>query len=234
MKKSILAAILFAALTGTVTAGEMVDDPLLVWVMVNEAEVAPTDGADSLSLDAEAWVGYDLNKLWFKTTAEHADGDTEDAEVQLVYSRAIARYWDFQAGWRRNMAPGPDRDWGSIGLKGLAPYFFEVDAEFFVGERGRVAARLDIEYEVLFTQKLIMTPEIEVNIFSKDDAAVRSGSGVSDLELGLRLRYEIRREFAPYIGVNWLKQFGHTADFTRADGGDSSDVQFVAGVRAWF
>ena len=116
----------------------------------------------------------------------------------------------------------------------LAPYLFEVDGGIFIGESGQVGARLEAEYEYLLTQRLILSPEIEVDFYSKDDEAVGIGSGLSDLELGLRLRYEIRREFAPYIGVNWTKQFGQTADFARDEGEDTSDVQFVAGIRAWF
>ena len=103
----------------------------------------------------------------------------------------------------------------------------------FLGVSGQVGAQLDAEYEYMFTQKLVLSPEIEMNIYSKVDEAVGIGSGLSDVELGLRLRYEIRREFAPYIGVNWTKKFGQTADFARAEGEDTCDVQIVAGIRAW-
>ena len=121
-----------------------------------------------------------------------------------------------------------------IGIQGLAPYFFEIDAALFIGSSGRVAARLEAEYEILFTQKLILTPEVEINAFSEDDPAQRIGSGLSDTELGLRLRYEIRRELAPYIGINWEKKFGTTADYARDDGLGTSDLQLVLGIRAWF
>jgi copper resistance protein B len=120
------------------------------------------------------------------------------------------------------------------GFKGLAPYLFEVDASLFVGEAGQLGARLDAEYEYLFTQRLILTPEFEVNLHTKDDPEVGIGSGLSDLKLGLRLRYEIRLEFALYIGVNWTGQFGQTTDFARAEGADTSDVQLIADIRAWF
>ena len=234
MKKLIMATVMFVAMTTIAMASGMDDDPLVGKLMINELEVQSTDGPDPLAFSADAWLGFDLNKFWFKTEVERVDGETEEAEVQFLYSRAIAPYWDIQAGWRRDIRPKPERDWFSVGFKGVAPYFFEVDAELFFGESGQVNVRLDGEYEVFFTQKIILTPEIETSFYSKDDAAVGIGSGFSDLELGLRLRYEIRREFAPYIGINWTKKFGQTADFASAGGIDTSDVQIVAGVRAWY
>ena len=233
MMKKIMAALMTVGLSTTVFAGG-VDDPLLYKVMIDKLEIRNTDGPDPLVLDADAWIGKDLNKFWFKTEVERVDGKTEEAEVQFLYSRAVAPFWDFQAGWRRDIKPEPDRDYLALGFKGLAPYLFEVDAGVFIGESGQVGARLDAEYEYMFTQKLVLSPEIELNAYSKDDEAVGIGSGLSDMALGLRLRYEIRREFAPYIGVNWTKKFGQTADFARADGEDTSDVQIVAGIRAWF
>ena len=130
--------------------------------------------------------------------------------------------------------PTPNRDWFAVGFQGLAPYFFEIDAAAFIGNNGQTALRLEAEYEIMLTQKLILTPEVEINAYSKDDEATGVGSGLSDIELGLRLRYEIRREFAPYIGVNWNKTYGDTANFSRDEGEDVSDTQFVVGIRAWF
>lgn len=233
MMKKTIAALMTAGLSTTAFAGGA-DDPLLYKVMIDKLEVRNTDGPNPLVLDADAWIGKDLNKFWFKTEVERVDGKTEEAEVQFLYSRAVAPFWDFQAGWRRDIKPDPDRDYLALGFKGLAPYLFEVDAGVFIGESGQIGARLDAEYEYMFTQKLVLSPEIELNAYSKNDEAVGIGSGLSDMALGLRLRYEVRREFAPYIGVNWTKKFGQTADFARADGEDTSDVQIVAGIRAWF
>ncbi|PLY12695.1 MAG: copper resistance protein CopB [Sedimenticola sp.] len=232
MKKTITALMAIGLSTTAFAGGE--DDPLLYMVMIDKLEIRNTDGPNPLVLDADAWIGKDLNKFWFKTEVERVDGKTEEAEVQFLYSRAIAPFWDFQAGWRRDIKPEPDRDYLALGFKGLAPYLFEVDAGVFIGESGQIGARLDAEYEYMLTQKLILFPEIELNAYSKDDEAVGIGSGLADMALGLRLRYEIRREFAPYIGVNWSKKFGQTADFARADGEDASDAQIVAGIRAWF
>ncbi|MEW8024992.1 MAG: copper resistance protein B [Candidatus Thiodiazotropha sp.] len=210
------------------------DDPLISKVMIDQLETRITDGPNPLVLEAEAWAGYDLHKFWFKTDVERVDGETEEAEVQLLYSRAIAPFWDFQVGWRRDIRPKPDRDHLALAFKGLAPYLFEVDAGLFIGESGRVNARLDAEYEYMLTQKWILAPELTLDLHSKDDDELGIGSGLSDMSLGLRLRYEIRREFAPYIGVNWSKKFGKTADFAEDEGEDTSDTQIVAGIRAWF
>ena len=233
MMKKTIAALMTVGLSMSAFAGGA-DDPLLYKVMINKLEVRNTDGPNPLVLKADAWIGKDLNKFWFKTEVERVDGKTEGAEVQFLYSRAVAPFWDLQAGWRRNVKPKPDRDYLALGFKGLAPYLFEVDAGVFIGESEQIGARLDAEYEYMLTQKLILSPEIEMNAYSKNDEAVGIGSGLSDMALGLRLRYEVRREFAPYIGVNWTKKFGQTADFARADGEDTSDVQIVAGIRAWF
>ncbi len=210
------------------------DDPLLTMIKIDQLEVRDADGSNPIVLEAQGWVGKDLNKLWVKADVEYVDSETEEAEFQLLYGRAIAPYWELQAGIRHDSRPRPDRNWLAFGIQGVAPYFFEVDAAAFVGEDGHTALRLEAEYEVMFTQKLILTPEIEVNFYGKEDSELERGSGLSDMELGLRLRYEIRREFAPYIGFNWTKLFGDTADFARDGGEDTSDVQFVAGIRAWF
>ncbi len=233
MVNKAIVAVIAAGLSTTAVASSN-DDPLLFKVMIDKFEAGFGDGSTPLEWDADAWVGYDLNKFWFKTEGEYVDGETESADMQFLYSRAIAPFWDFQVGYRRAFYPDADRDYGVLAFKGLAPYLFEVDADLFIGSSGQVGARLDAEYEYMFTQKLILSPEIELNLYSKDDPEIGIGSGLSDLELGLRLRYEIRREFAPYIGVNWSQKFGQTADYARDEGEDSSDVRFVAGIRAWF
>ncbi len=210
------------------------DDPLLVMGKLDQFEVRSTEGEDPLVLEGQAWLGYDLNKLWLKADVEREDDESEGVEIQALYSHAISAFWDVQAGLRKDFIPTPDRTWGVIGIQGLAPYKFEVDAALFVGESGRSAARFEAEYELLFTQRLILTPEIEVNAYGQNDVDTGNGSGLADVELGLRLRYEVRREIAPYVGVNWEKKYGNTADFTELQGGEVEDTQFVVGVRAWF
>jgi copper resistance protein B len=230
--KSIVAVMMFAGLSSAALAGGE-DDPLLYKVMVDKLELRNANGPDALVLEADAWVGYDLNKLWIKTDVERVNGNTEEAELQFLYSRAVAPFWDFQVGWRHDIKPKPTRDYLALGFKGLAPYQFEVDAGLFIGESGQVNARVDAEYEYMFTQKLILSPEVAVNLYSQDDAEVGIGSCLSDMELGLRLGYEIRREIAPYIGVNWTRYFGRTADHAKTGGNDASVVQLVAGNRIW-
>jgi len=233
MNKKIISVLALLTASFQASAG-MEDDPLLTFVKIDQFEIRNTDGPDPLVFDGQLWIGKDLNKLWIKSEIERVDGETEENELQLLYSRAIAPYWDFQVGWRKDFKPDPDQDWLAIGVQGLAPYFFEVEATAFISDESQTNLRLEAEYELLFTQRLILSPEVEVNLYTDDDAERGVGSGFSDLELGLRLRYEIRREFAPYIGVNWMKKFGNTADFAEADGQEIEDTQFVAGIRAWY
>ncbi|NOX25587.1 MAG: copper resistance protein B [Deltaproteobacteria bacterium] len=231
MKLIILLVLLFPA---TALAGGMNDDPLLTKVMVNQLEFQDAGSNSPLAWDAEAWVGKDLNKLWLKTDGEYTNGRVQGAELQALYSRAIAPFWDAQMGWRRDIRPRPGRNWLTLGVKGLAPYYFDIDAAVFIGESGRAAARLKVEYDILFTQRLILTPEIEANIYAKDDPETATGSGLANIETGLRLRYEIRREFAPYIGLNWNRLYGQSADYAREEGAGVDNVRLLIGLRAWY
>lgn len=210
------------------------DDPLLSKVMVEQFEARDSDEGTETVLDGQLWIGYDLNKLWLKTEVEQFEGETEEAELQALYSRAIAPYWDVQVGVRRDLRPEPTEDWLVFGFQGLAPYFFETNFALFIGEEGRSAARLEMEYEFMFTQRWVLSPEIEINLSGKDEPARGIGDGLTDIELGLRLRYEIRREFAPYIGINWSGKFGKTADYAEAAAEETSKTQLVAGIRFWF
>ena len=230
---SVLKISMLSLVAGFAFAGAE-DDPLLTKVLVDKIEVRDADGDNPLVLEGQAWIGKDLNKLWLKTDVARVDGKTEDAELQALYSRAIAPFWDFQFGLRKDFQPSPGRSWAVIGLQGLAPYFFEVEPALFIGESGRAAFRLEAEYELLFTQRLILTPDIELNAYAQNDQDIGIGSGLSEVELGLRLRYEIRREFAPYIGVNWARKYGNTADFARRSGEEIDDTEFVIGIRVWF
>ena len=210
------------------------DDPFVSKVIIDQLETRSTDGSDPLVLEADAWFGYDHHKLWLKADVEKVGSKIEESEFQALYSRAIDPYWDFQIGWRHNNKPKPSRDWLALGFKGLAPYWIETDAALFIGENNQVNARFTFENEMMFTQQLVLIPELSMNLFSKKDAAAEVGSGLSDMSFGLRLGYEIKREFAPYIGVNWTKKFGGTADHAREAGEKVSDTQFVVGIRAWF
>ena len=184
--------------------------------------------------DLQAWYGTDSNRLWLRSEGMREDGGLGDGDAEALWSHAVAPYWDTQLGVRHDFGDGPGRDWAAFGVQGLAPYWFELAATAYAGSSGRSAARLRAEYELLLTQRLILQPELEANLYGKADPARRLGSGLSDASFGLRLRYEIRREFAPYIGIVRRQRYGETADFVRAAGHAALDSEFVAGLRVWF
>jgi copper resistance protein B len=202
-------------------------------VMAHELEYASADGADGYRWGVEAWYGGDINRFALKTEGEGVD-DLEAAEVQALYSRAIGPYTDLQIGFRHDIEPQPNRTYLALGAEALLPYWFEVEGALFVGERGQLLGRLEGSYDVILTQRFVLRPNAELNLALKDDPAIGIGSGLSNAEIGLRLRYEFSREFAPYVGVLWERKFGDTADFARADGDDPEETRFVAGVRTWF
>ena len=206
------------------------------FLQAERLEYRSNDGSPVFLWDGQGWYGGDRDKLWVKTEGEYSfDQDAfEEAEIQALWSRAFARYFDLQAGVRHDFAPGSDRTFGVIGVQGLAPYWFEVDAAAFISDDGDVSARIELEYELLLTQRLVLQPRTELNFAIQDVPEYGVGSGLSTAEVGARLRYEIKREFAPYIGVSWERAVGETADFVRADGEDPSSVSFVAGLRIWF
>ena len=212
---------------------EMNDNETYFMLRADSFEWRDTDAGDVFSWDAQAWYGGDYTKLWFETEGELHEGDVESRN-ELLIDRVVARWWSVQAGVRYDIREGPSRDWVAFGVQGLAPYWFEVEATAYVGEEGRTALRLSAEYELLLTQRLILQPEIEFDVYGKDDEENLIGSGLSDAEVALRLRYEVRREFAPYVGVSWQRRFGNTADLVEAAGHDRSELQWLAGARWWF
>lgn len=198
-----------------------------------EAWDADEDGT-GVGWEAKGWVGSDLNRLWLRSAGERLDGSTESADVELMYGRAIARWWDAVAGVRHDFGAGPSRTYAALGVIGLAPYKFEVEATVYVGESGQVGLGAEAEYEMLFTNRLIGQWLVEAEAWSKDDPAAGIGSGLSSVEAGFRLRYEFHRQFAPYVGVVWERTYGSTADQRRAQFEDTDDTRLVAGVRIWF
>ncbi|MEQ9145619.1 MAG: copper resistance protein B [Parvibaculaceae bacterium] len=232
----VVGALVTSGFAFTAQARAAEGEELYSLVLVDRLEYQTNEGDDLLLWDAQGWIGGDYNKFWVKTEGEYLfDGDAfEKAELQGLYSRAIARYWDLQVGVRHDFEPDPSRTFGVIGVQGLAPYWFEIDAAAFVSEDGDVEARIEAEYDLLITQRLIAQPRAELNFAFQDIEELGIGSGLSTAELGFRLRYEIRREIAPYIGVSWTRAVGDTADFARNEGEDVSSVSFVAGIRLWF
>lgn len=200
-----------------------------------EAWDADEDGT-GMAWEAQGWVGSDLNRLWLRSEGERADGSTESADVEVLYGRAIARWWDAVAGVRHDFGFGgdPSRTYAALGVIGLAPYKFEVSATAYVGESGQIGVGAEAEYEMLFTNRLIGQWLVEGEAWSKDDPSVGIASGLNKVEAGFRLRYELHRQFAPYVGVVWERAYGGTADLRRAETGDVDDTRIVAGVRIWF
>jgi copper resistance protein B len=212
---------------------QMNDASTLGKLLIDQLEWRHGDGDDGPAWDAQAWYGTDYNKLWFKTEGVRVGEVTEDARAELLWDRIFSRWWSLQAGARRDFGNGPPRDWLALGVAGLAPYFFNIEATAYVGDAGRTAARFRAQYELLFTQRLILQPALEVNAYGKDDQERHIGAGFSELQLGLRLRYEVRREFAPYLGIAWLRSLGKTAELVREAGEAPSVLQIAVGVRFW-
>lgn len=197
-------------------------------------ESAYDDGDSFFVYDLQTGYGGALDRIMIKAEGDINSGEVEDAKTDLLWYRAITTFWNIQLGLSHNSGEGPDRNELAAGFQGLAPYRFEVDATFYIGEEGRTAINLEVEYDLLFTQKLILQPRIEADFYGKRDAERSLGAGLSDLAIGLRMRYEIRREFAPYMGVEWVNQYGDTANFARDAGADTKETLVVAGVRFWF
>ena len=184
--------------------------------------------------DGQGWIGTDYDKLWIKSEGTLSKGALDDGQQQFLYSRAVTTYFDLQGGLRSDLDSRPTRNWAAFGVQGLAPYFFDLEVTGFVSGEGHLAGKLEASYDLLLTQRLILQPQIELNLYSKSDPARLVGAGFSDIDTGLRLRYELDRKFAPYIGVVYQGKFGQTANFARQAGESTSDVRFVFGIRTWF
>lgn len=210
------------------------DNPLLTKVMIDRLEWRDADEDDPQVWKADAWLGKDLNKLWLKTQGERISGNSEEMELQLLYSRAVTPFWNAQIGWRSDWRPESERHWLALSLRGLAPGFIDTNVALFIGDEGRTALRVEAEYELKITQKLVLSPEVDINFYGENDKATGVGAGLADIEAGIRLYYFIHREFAPYVGYNWQRRYGNTADFARNEGRDSDNSEVVIGVRLWF
>lgn len=202
-------------------------------VTINLGELQIRDGENGYRWEGEAWIGGDINRFVVKTEGEGAD-ELESAEVQALYSRAVSPYFDLQAGVRQDFQSGPKRTYATVGFEGVAPYWFETSGALLLSSKGELFGRLEGTYDLRLTQRWILQPRVEANLTGQDIPELELGSGVSNIELGLRLRYEIKREFAPYVGVSFDRKFGGTADYARIAGKEVEATSFVIGVRAWF
>ncbi len=208
-------------------------EPFL-FLLLDRLEYRAAKGADSQFWDAQGWFGGDYNKLWLKSEGQRfVGGRTEESDLQVLYARRIAPFWHLQGGVRSQIRPGPTQDYGVLAVQGIAPYWFNVEASLFF-RRGTTLGRLEAEYDQLLTQRLILQSRIDSNFSTRAHAARGVGRGMNDVELSLRLRYEIKREFAPYVGVTWSRKVGDTADMARSRGEDVRATAAVIGIRAWF
>lgn len=213
----------------------MTDTGIFAHVLLGQFEVRTTGADTSLRWDAQGWLGTDYDKLWIKSEGfVRSDGKVDDGRHEFLFDRAITTYFDLQGGIRSDLDSRPARNWAAFGIQGLAPLFFDLEATGYVSDQGHFAGRLQASYNLLITQQLILQPEAELNFYSKADPARLVGAGFSDIDTGLRLRYEFSRKFAPYIGVAYEGKFGQTAGFARNVGESTGAVRFVFGVRTWF
>lgn len=205
-------------------------------VFIDTLEIGFGDGSETYGWGAQGWTGGDINSFWWKTEGEgDLDGKLHEVEVQALYSRAIAPFWDVQAGVRHDFRPdGEDTTHLTVGVQGVAPYWFEMGAAAFLSSEGDLTARIEAEYDQRLTQKWILQPALELDLSASDIPELEIGSGLTSVTAGLRLRYEVRKEFAPYVGVEWSRSFGGTADYIKARGGDANDARIVVGLKAWF
>lgn len=200
--------------------------------IVTELDYAPKhDGI--LTWDIDGWVGGDYERVWLRSEGEATDGKLETAEAQLYYGWNVAPFWDALVGLRQDFEP-KSKTYLAASVVGLAPYFFETEASLFVSTEGDVSARLKQNFDLLITQKLVAEPHVEANLFAQDVPELGVGAGISDVEAGLQLRYEIVRKFAPYVDVVWSRKLGETASLARAAGDDPADMTVRLGLRFWF
>ncbi|WP_262966783.1 copper resistance protein B [Methylobacter psychrophilus] len=219
---------------GSMSHPQMGDEDMLASLLVDRLESVTTQGSTSMTYDWQAWFGQTYNRALIRAEGDIEAGTFKDSRNELLWAHAVTAYWDTQLGVRYDSGKGTDRGWLAFGVQGLAPYWLYVEATGYVNERGRVAFRLETEYDLLLTQKLIMQPRMEMNFYSQRDYTRAVSSGLSDFNGGVRLRYEIRREIAPYIGVEWAGKFGSAADYMRTTGDVPQGTRFVAGARFWF
>jgi copper resistance protein B len=218
------------------------DNMVFYHLLFNQLEGRSNGIANEFRWDGEGWIGTDMNKLWFKSEGFLEHGIASDGDTEALYDRPIPhlKYFDVQAGVRYDLDSFPGRTWGAVGVEGLAPYWFQLEPTFYFSNGGRVAGKITASYDLLITNRLILQPEIEMNFYSRAEPARGTGSGLSDLDGGVRLRYELfrdpalSRKVAPYVGFAYTQTFGQAATFTRAEGGIVHDPRFIFGTRLWY
>jgi copper resistance protein B len=212
------------------------DNMVFAHVLADQLEGRASASGSELRWDAQGWVGTDMNRLWIKSEGFAGNGTVSDGDHEFLYDRPIprTRYFDGQAGLRADLDSGPSRVWAAIGVEGLAPYFFDLEPTFYIRDGGHVAGRINGSWDLFITQRWVVQPQAELNFYSKDDPARQTGSGFSDIDAGVRLRYEVNRKINPYIGWAYDGKYGDSALYTRQSGEATSNSNFVFGLRAWY
>jgi copper resistance protein B len=213
---------------------EIDDQKQYTQVLFDRFEAFRTKDSHGQALDAQAWTGGDINKLWLKVDGERTGGKLGATRTEVLWNHVYATFWSLQAGVRHDFGDGPGRNWAVIGVQGLAPYWFDVQAAAYAGPSGRTALRLETEYDLRITQRLVLQPNVKVDVYGKRDPDRGIGAGFSSMEAGLRLRYEFTRKVAPYIGVVWDGKFAGTAQYARDAGASAQERRVVAGLRIWY
>jgi copper resistance protein B len=215
---------------------ESTDNTIFTHVLFDQFEDRSNGPDNALRWDGQGWIGTDMNKLWLRSEGFLDNGTVSDGDIEALYDRPIPRmrYFDWQAGIRQDLDSDPRRTWGAIGIEGLAPYFFEIEPTFYFRDGGHIAGRLTTTYDLLITQRLVAQPEIEMNFYSKLDPQRMLGTGLSDLDTGVRLRYGFSRKLAPYVGFAYTRKFGDTATLSREAGEIVSAPRFIFGLRVWY
>ncbi|MCH5655067.1 copper resistance protein B [Pseudomonas syringae] len=216
-------------------AGHQVHDTAInSYFLADKLEWQDANDGSALAWDLSGWIGGDIDRLLLRSEGERTNGKTEEAEMQALWGHSISPWWDVVAGARQDFKPGAPQTWAAFGLQGQAISDLDIEATAFIGEAGQTAARLEADYDLQLTNNLVLQPTAELNFYGKNDPQRGNGSGLSTSEFGLRLRYEITPQFAPYVGVSWDRSYGKTADYAREDDEDTQDARLVVGVRMWF
>jgi copper resistance protein B len=219
---------------GLLPRPRMGDEDKLGSLLVDRLESSTMRGGTAMTYEWQAWYGETYNRALIRAEGDIEGGAFRDARNELLWARAVTAYWDMQLGVRYDSGKGVNRGWLAFGVQGLAPYWLYVEATAYVNEQGRTAFRLETEYDLLLTQKLILQPRVEMNFYSRRDDSRAVNSGLSDFSGGVRFRYEIRREFAPYVGIEWDGRFGSAANAMRISGEVPEGARFIAGAHFWF
>jgi copper resistance protein B len=211
------------------------DDMVFKHVLFDQFEGRLIGSDNELRWDAEGWIGTDMNRLWLKSEGFAGSGTVSDGDDELLYDRPIphTRYFDAQAGVRADVDSNPSRVWAAVGVEGLAPYFFNFEPTFYMSDGGHMAGRINGSWDLFLTQRWVVQPQAELNFYSKDDPARQTGSGFSDIDAGIRLRYEVNRKINPYIGWAHDGKFGNSALYSHQSGEATRNSSFVFGLRVW-